>query len=158
MKWTDSDVYHSLFPCCQWLQLQFHLFNQPSSLEETQVKMTQFSDNLQFLWAENSPASKACHFISQRVSETPSTANRTWFCVCMGHVFEWVCRRRYATKKEKRKKCSAAVRRKKSNGYFSLCSVLIEEPWYFIIYLCPCMHVCTLFSVFMCFCPCVVCM
>lgn len=62
------------------------LFNQPSFLEETQEKATQFSENLQFLWAENNPASKACHFISQRVSETPSSANRVWF-----FVFTWAC-------------------------------------------------------------------
>lgn len=63
----------------------FCLFNQPSMLEETQAKMTPFSENLQFLRAAKSnPAGKACHFISQRASEAPSRASRAGgLCVCV---------------------------------------------------------------------------
>lgn len=46
----------------------FVYFNQPSLVNEAQVKVTPFLENLQFLWAENNPASGACHFTSQRVS------------------------------------------------------------------------------------------
>lgn len=48
-------------------------------------------------------SSRACYFVSRRVSETPARAKRAWIlCLVWVHVyvFEWLCLRRFvATKK-----------------------------------------------------------